>query len=114
MVAPAIFAGLFDSHDVARFFDDTDDRVVAASVGANRADHTVRKIEALLAKLHQSLSLNNRGGQALDFAQAYSLGDEPGHGVEIFSLIRRSSLPPKEYIDRHFDTGTEHQSSSDS
>jgi hypothetical protein len=54
------------------------------------------------------------GGEALGFAQAYSLGDDPGHGVEVFSLIRRSSLPPERYIDRHFDTGTEHESSGDS
>jgi hypothetical protein len=42
-------------------------------------------------------------------AQAYHLADEPGHGAEIFSLIRDSTLPPDDYLTAFFDTGTEHQ-----
>jgi hypothetical protein len=47
----------------------------------------------------------------LGFAQAYILDEEegrPGHGVEVFSLLRSSELPPNEYLDRFFDTGEEH------
>jgi hypothetical protein len=48
----------------------------------------------------------------LGLAQAYHLFDEPGHGAEVFSLIRDSSLEPDEYLDTFFDTGSERQSSS--
>lgn len=68
-------------------------------------------------------------GELLDVFQAYLVTDD-GHaiaeaataageqdgvilegqsGLEVFSLIRDSDLPPKEYVDRFFDTGTEHQ-----
>ncbi len=63
-----------------------------------------------LAEAEAEQYVANVGGEALGFAQSYSLGDDLGHGVEVFSLIRRSALAPEEYIDRHFDTGTEHQS----
>ncbi|GAA1900345.1 hypothetical protein [Lapillicoccus jejuensis] len=42
-------------------------------------------------------------------SQAYELEGEPGHGLEVFSLIRSSPLPPQEYVDRFFDTGDELQ-----
>lgn len=42
--------------------------------------------------------------------QAYELADPPGHGREVFSLIRDSELEPSEYLDRYFDTGSERQS----
>lgn len=42
-------------------------------------------------------------------AQAYHLFDPPGHGEEVFSLMRDSALPPSAYLDRFFDTGTERQ-----
>ena len=42
-------------------------------------------------------------------AQCYWLADEPGHGAEIFSLIRGSDLEANDYLDRFFDTGTELQ-----
>ena len=48
----------------------------------------------------------------LGVAQAFALDDEtdrPGHGTEVFSLIRASELDPADYIDRFFDTGTEYQ-----
>jgi hypothetical protein len=46
----------------------------------------------------------------LEFAQVYALDEdaEPGHGVEVFSLLRSSELPPNEYVDKFFDTGREH------
>lgn len=43
-------------------------------------------------------------------AQSYRLADDPAdQGGEVFSLLRDSPLPVKEYLDRHFSTGTEHQ-----
>ena len=45
----------------------------------------------------------------LGLAQAFSLADEPGHGAEVFSLIRDSELSPTKYLDTFFDTGTEYQ-----
>lgn len=47
----------------------------------------------------------------LGLAQAYAIGDEPGHGTEVFSLMRSSDLDRTTYIDTFFDTGREHQRS---
>ncbi|GIG93292.1 hypothetical protein [Plantactinospora endophytica] len=49
------------------------------------------------------------GVDYLGFAQAYWLFDEPGHGAEVFSLIRASELEPSAYLTRFFDTGEERQ-----
>jgi hypothetical protein len=40
-------------------------------------------------------------------AQAYHLFDEPGHGSEVFSLIRLSTLKDDDYLARYFETGKE-------
>jgi hypothetical protein len=45
----------------------------------------------------------------LGLAQAYMLGDPPGDGAEVFSLVRGSNLDDKAYLDTFFDTGTERQ-----
>jgi len=45
----------------------------------------------------------------LGAAQAYWLSDEPGHGAEVFSLMRDSALPPETYLDTFFTTGSERQ-----
>jgi hypothetical protein len=45
-------------------------------------------------------------------AQAYQLFDQPGHGAEIFSLMRDSMLPMGEYLTAFFDTGFERQQDS--
>jgi hypothetical protein len=42
-------------------------------------------------------------------AQAYGLAEEPGHGAEIFSLMRDSDLPADTYLNTFFDTGGERQ-----
>lgn len=47
------------------------------------------------------------GGEVLSLTQAYAMFTKPDHGVEDFSLIRRSELTTDAYLDRHFDTGTE-------
>lgn len=42
-------------------------------------------------------------------AQAYQLYDAPGHGTEVFSLMRDSTLRADEYLTAFFDTGSERQ-----
>ena len=44
-------------------------------------------------------------------AQGYQLFEPPGHGAEVFSLMRDSQLEPEAYVDAFFDTGSEHQGS---
>ncbi|WP_213010457.1 hypothetical protein [Paractinoplanes toevensis] len=46
-------------------------------------------------------------GEYLGLAQVYALTDEPGHGAELFSLLRESPLQPAAYLDAFFDTGDE-------
>ena len=43
----------------------------------------------------------------LGLAQAFHLFDEPIDGGEVFSLVRDIGLSPRDYLDRHFVTGTE-------
>jgi len=45
----------------------------------------------------------------LGLAQSYELADTPGHGAEVFSLVRESQLLATPYLDTFFDTGTERQ-----
>jgi hypothetical protein len=52
----------------------------------------------------------------LGLAQCFYLGDDITQilsGTEVFSLIRSSNLQPEQYLDTFFDTGTEHQRSTD-
>jgi hypothetical protein len=51
------------------------------------------------------------GNEYLGLLQAYALPEQPGHGAEVFSLIRESALPADAYLDRFFDTGDERQQS---
>jgi hypothetical protein len=45
----------------------------------------------------------------LGFAQANRFAEEPGDGVEVFSLYRDSDLDSEDYLNTFFDTGTERQ-----
>ncbi|MEU4624889.1 hypothetical protein AB0G04_33570 [Actinoplanes sp. NPDC023801] len=51
-------------------------------------------------------------GEYLGLAQAYAMADELGHGAEVFSLLRDSSLEPDDYMDAFFDTGSERAAST--
>lgn len=42
-------------------------------------------------------------------AQAYELSEAPGHGTEVFSLMRDSGLATDAYVSAFFDTGSERQ-----
>lgn len=48
-------------------------------------------------------------GRYLELAQAYHLDDVPGHGAEVYSMIRDSTLAPDQYLTAFFDTGAERQ-----
>jgi len=55
--------------------------------------------------------------EPLDLFQAFWLYDEisiPEQGMEVFSLMRDSDLPPREYLDSFFDTGSERTQKSKS
>ena len=45
----------------------------------------------------------------LGLAQAYKIEGTPTQGTEVYSLIRRSELAPREYLNAFFDTGRELQ-----
>ena len=45
----------------------------------------------------------------IGLAQAYHLPESPGHGAEVFSLMRDSALSADTYVRTFFDTGTERQ-----
>jgi hypothetical protein len=47
--------------------------------------------------------------EVLPIAQSFQLADTPSDGTEVFSLIRRSPLPPDEYLNAFFSTGDELQ-----
>lgn len=41
------------------------------------------------------------------FAESFRIDGVPGEGAEVFSLMQESELPPGEYVERFFATGTE-------
>ena len=49
------------------------------------------------------------GSRFLGLSQAYQLAETPGHGAEVFSLMRDSKLAASDYLSRFFDTGAERQ-----
>lgn len=71
---------------------------------ARDSDEAMALAQAEAAEYAEALD-----AQALAFCQSFELFDEPGHGGEVFSLIRRSSLGADDYLNHFFDGGTEHQ-----
>jgi hypothetical protein len=67
-------------------------------------DHAIALAEADAREYAETLEEEYAG-----IAQSYELPEPPGHGEEVFSLIRLSGLGPDDYITRFFDTGTERQ-----
>ena len=47
------------------------------------------------------------GTEPLSLYQSFELDEAPRDGAEVFSLIRRSELPPSQYLDAFFSTGSE-------
>ncbi len=52
-------------------------------------------------------------GNYVGFAQSFELYGEPADGVEVFSLMRASSLDARAYVDRFFATGAEREQRAD-
>ena len=75
---------------------------------AESADDAIRLAEAE-ARTHAA----EIESEYLGLAQSCRIGDLVEEGAQIFSLMRRSSLSPDDYIDRFFDTGTEYQTTSE-
>ncbi|MGW2782262.1 hypothetical protein ACWC3X_13595 [Streptomyces populi] len=44
------------------------------------------------------------------FAEVFKMFEAPGDGIEVFSLMRESDLPPGSYVERFFATGAERSS----
>lgn len=63
--------------------------------------------EAIALAEAEAIEYADEDDEYLELAQAYKLVDELGQGAEVFSLMRSSSLDPDDYLDAHFDTGTE-------
>ena len=74
---------------------------------AGSFDAAVARAEAEAAGYAAEVGLTYLG-----FAQAYHLFDEPGHGAEVYSLMRDSALAPDAYLTAFFDTGQERQGTS--
>lgn len=73
-------------------------------VRAADGNDAIAKAEEEAASYERDLD----GVEFLEFAQTYGpLDGEPGEGVEIFSLMRRSRMAPDPYVTRFFDSGRE-------
>jgi len=70
---------------------------------ARSADEAVERAEAEAAEYCENLD----GVEYARLAQAFTLFGTPDDGAEVFSLMRGSTLPPGEYVDRYFATGDE-------
>ena len=77
---------------------------------AGSFDEAIERAEAEVREY--AATITDGPHRYVGLAQAYHLFDLPGDGVEVFSLVRRSKLKPKAYLDRFFDTGKERQRSS--
>jgi hypothetical protein len=71
---------------------------------ADDVERAIRRAEAEAVEYAGAVDV-----EYLGFAQAYRLPEDPAEGVEVFSLIRESTLEPAEYLDAFFDTGAEFQ-----
>jgi hypothetical protein len=60
------------------------------------------------AEAHEYVDASDSDDEFTGLAQAFHLFEDPGHGTEAFSLIRRSRLDSDDYLTRFFDTGEEH------
>lgn len=63
--------------------------------------------EAIALAEEEALDYAGDEDEYLELAQAFRLYDAPGHGAEVFSLMRSSAMEPDAYLDTYFDTGSE-------
>lgn len=78
---------------------------------AESFDHAIGVTEAEASHYAEDVSCEISRTKYVGLAQSYWLTDELGHGAEVFSLIRSSTLTADAYLQRFFDTGAEHQHS---
>jgi hypothetical protein len=71
---------------------------------ATSADDAIARAETEAADHAAALG---DGSESLGLFQSYRLANAPSDGVEVFSLMRRASADPEEYVSRFFDTGDE-------
>jgi hypothetical protein len=71
---------------------------------AGTAEEAIRRAEEEAEQYAETV-----GVAYLHFAQAYEISDDVAEGAEVYSLIRRSGLPPDDYLSAFFDTGEEFQ-----
>lgn len=71
---------------------------------AASAEKAIARAESEVAEYTDAV-----GGRALGLFQSYRLADQPVDGAEVYSLMRRSALPPESYLDTFFNTGEEFQ-----
>jgi hypothetical protein len=62
-----------------------------------------------MAEDDAQLYADTEGVEYLGLAQAYIVGERPGHGDAVYSLMRDSALDSSTYLDTFFDTGDERQ-----
>ncbi|SHI05344.1 hypothetical protein [Streptomyces sp. 3214.6] len=70
---------------------------------ARSSDEAIERAEAEAAEYCEDLD----GVEYVGLAQSFRLFGSPGDGAEVFSLMRESTLPPGEYVERYFATGEE-------
>jgi len=98
--------GWFSVRCLFQFADQTPN-VYEERITLWRADSTEEAIALAEAEAEEYADM--LGHQYLGLAQSYNLADEVGQGAEVYSLLRSSDLPPEDYLDAFFDTGSEHQ-----
>lgn len=55
----------------------------------------------------EDITTDESPSEYVGLAQSYWLDDTPGHGAEVFSMMRDSTLDPDEYISWFFSDGSE-------
>jgi hypothetical protein len=73
---------------------------------ARSLDHAIELAESEAGEYADGVDI-----EFLGFSQAYKPDADSGvvAGLEVFSLLRDSGLPPEDYIDHFYDTGREHE-----
>ncbi|MES4892319.1 hypothetical protein [Streptomyces sp. NPDC096012] len=70
---------------------------------AHSPDEAIERAEAEAAEYCEGLD----DVEYVRFAEAYTIDGAPDEGAEVFSLMRESTLPPKDYVSRYYATGSE-------
>ena len=81
-----------------------EERVILINAGSEEQAIRIAEEEA-----EAYVADNNEGWFYTGFLDLFHLFDASvGHKIEVFSLMRTSDLKVRDYLDRYFDTGSEH------